>query len=252
MSYKLLAFDLDDTLAVSKSAITPEMGEILVKILEKYEICIITGGLFAQIKKQVIDKLPIHDEKLLTKIHPMPTCGTKYLKYDIKKHDWSMVYAKSIPEPEKNRIIDILEQTARKTGLWQEKTFGPAIEDRDSQITYSILGQQAPPEKKYEFKEKYNDLRLLTREKVAELLPDYAVNIGGATSIDIAFPGIDKAYGLEQLLKQTGLNKKEVLFFGDAIYPGGNDYSPLEAGFDVEKVKDQHETLAILKKMLTR
>ena len=41
---KVIAFDLDDTLAISKGMITDEMGAALVDLLEKYDVCIISGG----------------------------------------------------------------------------------------------------------------------------------------------------------------------------------------------------------------
>ena len=38
MSKKVIAFDLDDTLAVTKSPISDRMGELLVKLLERYHL----------------------------------------------------------------------------------------------------------------------------------------------------------------------------------------------------------------------
>ena len=54
---KLIAFDLDDTLAVTKSPMTDKMGVLLVQLLEKYEVCIISGGKFEQFQMQVVDRL---------------------------------------------------------------------------------------------------------------------------------------------------------------------------------------------------
>jgi phosphomannomutase len=65
---KLIAFDLDDTLAVTKSPISDEMGDLLAQLLEKYEICVISGGKFEQFSRQLVDRLeaPAH---LLNRLH---------------------------------------------------------------------------------------------------------------------------------------------------------------------------------------
>ena len=65
---KIIGFDLDDTLAITKSPISDRMADILGRLLENYEMCVITGGTFHQIKKQVIDRLDVRPE-LLQKFH---------------------------------------------------------------------------------------------------------------------------------------------------------------------------------------
>ena len=75
---KVIAFDLDDTLAVTKSEISDRMSGLLSRLVEKYDVCIITGGRFEQIEKQVVSRLEV-PEHLLGKLHLMPTCGTRYL-----------------------------------------------------------------------------------------------------------------------------------------------------------------------------
>ncbi len=44
MMKKLLAFDLDGTLADSKSPIADEMAEVLNELLTKFQVCVISGG----------------------------------------------------------------------------------------------------------------------------------------------------------------------------------------------------------------
>ena len=52
----------------------------------------------------------------------------------------------------------------------------------------------------------------------------------GATSIDVTKPGIDKAYGIGKLRDVLGISLKEMIFVGDALFPGGNDYPAQQAG----------------------
>src|SRR5690606_23652332 len=153
MPKKVIAFDLDDTLSISKSPMSDRMGELLVKLLDKYEICIISGGKFEQFMLQVVDRLEATPHQLGC-LHLMPTCGTRYYRYDQLASEWKLQYAEDLTSSEKADIVKALEQAAKKTGLWESQPHGEIIEDRGSQVTYSALGQQAPAEVKYAWAEK--------------------------------------------------------------------------------------------------
>jgi hydroxymethylpyrimidine pyrophosphatase-like HAD family hydrolase len=43
-------------------------------------------------------------------------------------------------------------------------------------------------------------------------------------------PGIDKAYGIRKLRDIFGIEIAEMIFIGDALFPGGNDYPAEESG----------------------
>ena len=64
--------------------------------------------------------------------------------------------------------------------------------------------------------------------------------MGGATSIDITREGVDKAYGLKKLRDASGIALDEMMFIGDAIFPGGNDYPAKELGLDTVPVSRPH------------
>lgn len=242
---KLIAFDLDDTLAVTKSPISDRMSGLLVQLLEKYDVCVISGGRFEQFKLQVTDRLeaPSH---LLNKLHLMPTCGTRYYRYDELEANWVMQYSQDLSSEQKKRIREVLESVAKEMGLWVENPTGEIIEDRYSQMTLSALGQQALPEKKYAWAEKYKDIRPVFRDKVAVQLPDLEVRIGGTTSTDITLPGIDKAYGMQKLIEATKISKDEILFIGDKLDEGGNDYPVKAMGIDTVAVDGWQDTAYVL------
>ncbi|HXC19468.1 MAG TPA: hypothetical protein VNT80_06120, partial [Acidimicrobiales bacterium] len=82
------------------------------------------------------------------------------------------------------------------------------------------------------------------------MLPDFAINMGGTTSIDVTKPGIDKAYGIAKLRDQLGIPVKDMLFCGDAIFPGGNDYPAQEAGVDSIIVRDPWETARVIQTVI--
>ena len=130
---KVLAFDLDDTLAVTKSPISDRMAALLGRLLEYYDVCVITGGTFKQIRLQVIDRLSVSPQQL-ARFHAMPTCGTRYYRYDTLRNEWELQYAEDLSEKERAHIIDVLEKTAKDMGIWCDKPAGKIIEDRISQM----------------------------------------------------------------------------------------------------------------------
>ena len=126
-------------------------------------------------------------------------------------------------------------------GFKVEKVWGEIIEDRGSQITYSALGQQAPLDEKKKW-----DPDFTKRKKIKSILnpliPGFSVRMGGATSIDVTKPGIDKAYGIGKLRDILGIAINEMIFVGDALFPGGNDYPAEKAGVVSIPVKNPDET----------
>ncbi|OGL31433.1 HAD family hydrolase [Candidatus Saccharibacteria bacterium RIFCSPHIGHO2_12_FULL_42_8] len=245
MSKKLIAFDLDDTLAITKSPMNDRMSELLVKLLEKYEVCIISGGKYGQFKTQVLEKLAT-DHLHLRKLHLMPTCGTRYYRYDEIEDSWKLQYAEDLSDKQKQHVIDVLEKVAKELGVWRDKTWGPIIEDRGSQITYSALGQLAPPEEKYKWAEENAELKKEFRSRVAIQTPELEVRLGGSTSIDITRPGIDKAYGMNKLITEMQISRDDVLFIGDRLEEGGNDYPVKVMGIDTIAVEKWQETALII------
>lgn len=244
-----IAFDLDDTLAVTKSPISDRMSELLGKLLTKYDVCVISGGKYEQFQRQVVERLdaPAH---LLNKLHLMPTCGTRYYRYDELNGEWKLQYAEDLSDKQKQQIIEVLEKSAKEVGLWEEKPYGEIIEDRGSQVTYSALGQQAPAEKKYEWAEKNARAKEKLRNLVAERLPDLEVRLGGTTSVDITRIGIDKAYGMEKLMQALEIGKDDILFIGDKLQEGGNDYPVKAMGIDTIAVDGWEETALVLEGIL--
>lgn len=249
MTKKLIAFDLDDTLAITKSPMSDRMSELFIQLLEKYEVCVISGGKYGQFKTQVLEKLGT-DHLHFRKLHLMPTCGTRYYRYDEIEDKWKLQYAEDLSEKQKEHVIGVLEKVAKELGVWRDKTWGPIIEDRGSQITYSALGQQAPPEEKYRWADENVELKKTFRTKVANLVPELEVRLGGTTSVDITRPGIDKAYGMNKLITEMGISKDDVLFVGDRLEEGGNDYPVKVMGIETIAVEKWQETALIVETLI--
>ena len=244
---RLVAFDLDDTLAASKSPIDPAMAQRLVALLEVVPVCIISGGQFGQFSTQVVERLTDASPAALERLHLMPTCGTQYFRFD--DGQWSRVYSQDLTDDEKSRALHAVEQEAKRLGYWETDTWGDILEDRGSQITFSALGQQAPVDAKAAWDptgEKKNALRAA----VQELLPDLEVRSGGSTSVDITRRGIDKAYGIGKLSELTGIRLTEMLFIGDRLDPDGNDYPVLALGVPTLAVRGWEHTLEVLDELI--
>jgi len=237
---KLIVFDLDGTLAESKSPLDAEMSALLRDLLGIVNVAVISGGDWPQFEKQILSNLP-HDERLKN-LSLLPTCGTKFYQYN---GDWEKIYSEDFNAVEKKKIIDSLRKSLEIAGFKIEKVWGEAIEDRGSQITYSALGQQAPIEEKIKW-----DSDFTKRKRIKTILdksiPEFSVRLGGTTSIDITKPGIDKAYGIRKLRDTLGIAIDEMIFIGDAIFPGGNDYPAKEAGVVCIRVKDPEESKLVI------
>ena len=233
---RLIVFDLDGTLAESKSPLDAVMSARLHNLLGVVKVAIISGGDWPQFEKQVLSHLP-HDDRLLN-LFILPTCGTKFFQYN---GAWKKLYSEDFTADEKRKIVDSLNSAVGKAGLKAEKVWGEVIEDRGSQITFSALGQQAPLEEKGEWDPDFNKRRRI-KAILDGLIPEFSARMGGATSIDVTKPGIDKAYGIEKLRDILNISLSEMIFIGDALFPGGNDYPAEQAGVVSIPVRGPSET----------
>lgn len=237
---KLIAFDLDGTLAESKAAIDQEMAVRLAALLKVAKVAIISGGDWPQFEKQVLAHLP--KGKLLQNLSILPTCGTKFYQY---KSGWKQLYAENFTAEEKTKIIASLNQAVDESGYKAKKTWGETIEDRGSQVTYSALGQAAPLDEKKKYDPDFKK-RDKIKKHLDKLIPEFAVNLGGTTSVDVTKKGIDKKYGIHKLRDVLEIKISEMIFIGDAIFPGGNDYPAKEAGAFSICVKNPNETKRVI------
>lgn len=237
---KLIVFDLDGTLAESKAAIDKDMSVRLAALLMVAKVAIISGGDWPQFEKQVLAHLP-KDAKLKN-LSILPTCGTKFYQY---KKGWKELYAENFTGEQKEKIIDSLNKAVEASGFKAKKTWGETVEDRGSQVTYSALGQAAPLDEKKKYDPDFAK-RDKIKKRLERMIPEFAINLGGATSIDVTKKGIDKKYGIHKLRDVLDIRIRQMIFIGDAIFPGGNDYPAKEAGVFSIRVKDPDETKAVI------
>ena len=241
---QLIVFDLDGTLAESKSSIDDEMAGLLNSLLGIVKVSVISGGNWLQFEKQVLAHLS-HDNRLKN-LSLLPTCGTKFYRYE---SEWKLLYSEDFTDDEKTKIISSLKKATESPDLKPQRTWGEIIQDRGSQITFSGLGQKAPLEDKQKWDTDFSK-RKSVKAVLDKLIPEFSVRLGGATSIDVTKHGIDKAYGIRKLRDVLGVAIKEMIFIGDAVFPGGNDYPAKEAGALSIEVKDPHETKRVIEAII--
>ncbi len=245
VNQRLIAFDLDDTLAPSKTPIDPRMADLLGRLLDVAEVCVISGGRFEQFRDQVIARMPLTAR--LDRLHLMPTCGTQYFLW--QDDQWVQQYAENLTEEEKAAALTAIEEEAKRLGLWESDTWGPVLEDRGSQITFSALGQSAPVDAKKAWDpsgERKNALRAAVQVRVPEL----EVRSGGSTSVDVTRRGIDKAYGMTKLAQLTGIAFDEMLFVGDRLDPDGNDFPVIALGIPTSAVEGWEQTADLVERLV--
>jgi phosphomannomutase len=220
------------------------MAALLGALVGVAKVAIISGGGWPQFQKQVLANLPQGVD--YRNVSLLPTCGTKFFEYD---GDWRLRYSEDLSDDQKRKIVAALDSAVASSGFKAAKTWGAAIEDRGSQITYSALGQEAPLDEKSKW-----DPDFAKRQKIKALLdvslPDFSVRLGGSTSIDVTKPGIDKAYGIRKLRDILDIAIPEMLFVGDALFPGGNDYPARETGVVCIQVKGPSETKRVVETII--
>src|SRR5208283_3972262 len=241
---KLIVFDLDGTLAESKSALDPEMSGLLHDLLGIVKVAVISGGDWPQFEQQVVSKLP--NDQRLANLSLLPTCGTKFYRYS---GDWKKLYEEDFTADERAKIISSLNKALAVEGFKPEKLWGEQIEDRGSQITFSALGQRAPLEEKDKWDPDYTKRKRI-KAILDTFIPEFSVRIGGSTSIDVTKPGIDKAYGIAKLRDLLHVSLKEMIYIGDALFVGGNDYPAEQAGVDCIPVKGPDETKRVIQAII--
>ena len=251
---RVLAFDIDQTLNVAKTPIPTEIAELLVRCLNHFEICPISGQKFEQFLVQIVDPLKAAGvtEQQLTHLHLFVAQGTRYYRFDADQHDWQQVYNYPLKPEDVERITKTLEQAARELGYWEADQLAAGdeiIENRLSQVTFSALGQKAGTEAKYAWDPDHQKREAIVA-RCRELLPDFLYEIGGTTSINVATPGMNKQFGMTHLLAELQVEKSDVLYFGDMTQPGGNDYPVVEMGFETITVRSHEDTAYALRGIL--
>ncbi len=245
---KLIVFDIDGTLSMSRSKIDSEMTDLFRELLRTKQVAIISGEAFVDMEKQVLSEIGLNNE-INKNLTLLPTNGGGLYTFDGK---WNEIFSHKLTAQEKDKIISAMKEVdSQDDELKDNVSYGIEIQDRDSEITYAALGAQAPVKLKEAWDPDFKK-RIILQSKLVKKLPEFEVKIGGKTSIDITPKGMDKAYGINELMDYLKFNKEDIVFIGDSVYENGNDFPVYLMGVDTIKVSNPEGTKLVIKNILEK
>lgn len=236
---KVIIADVDDTVCDSCQIISSEMAEQISRMIAQgYEFAFISGTKHEDLRKMI-------SSKVREKHHLLATTGTNYAIVEDEKVN--KIYNYSFTPEEKQEIMAAFKKLISHYGIKTLTTEEDQLQDRDSQITLSAIGRNAPSEMKAGY-DPSGEKRKIWVEFLKQQVDEskYELKIGGTTSIDITRKGLDKEWGISTFSDYHKIPFSSVVFFGDKIYPGGNDF-PAAKIVDCISVKSPKETLQQLR-----
>jgi len=228
--YKHFFFDMDQTIAPARQPILPEMYSLLNEL--PHDIIIVSG--------QEVQKIMWQSKDL-----PSYTLGQNgNHATDIENNElWNI----PLDEAHRAEIMDHIQSIITILDHDLNHDWTP-IEDRGSQITFSPIGNTAPVEHKVAYdpdRKKREALMAQIPFQSAELI----VKIGGSTSLDYIHKDRHKGTNVQRLIDLMSWDKDECIYFGDGLYPGGNDEAVIGV-IETVAVKDHNDTYSKLRELL--
>jgi phosphomannomutase len=232
-AYRHLFFDLDGTVTPSRSLILPDMKRAMLALLDSGTDIIIVSG--AEVKQALFQ----------TDGLPFVYLGQNGNHAYDKKTDTELWRELLTPEEKKDVFahIDSIPRT------WEVTDEADLVEDRNSQIAYSLLGHHADKAAKTTFDPK-GELRQELLKKYPFVSDTMQVVIGGTTCLDYIKKGFHKGRNVGRLIHERGWGKDECVYVGDALYPGGNDESVVGV-IETKPVTKPEDTLEFLRSIFT-
>lgn len=229
--YKHVFFDMDGTITRAKSLITPEMFSALQSLKKEHDVIIVSGQNLENIKRQTLDFPSYY----------LCQSGNHALDFSTGKEYWR----RELSDEQKKAIMDHIASLPR---IWAVRDENDLIEDRGSQISYSLLGHHENVDKKEAF-----DPAGAKRKKILADHPLVSnlveVRVGGTTTLDYVQKGINKGYNVREFSKKMGWDMNECIYIGDALFQGGNDDTVLGV-CDTLQVSGPEETLEAINKII--
>lgn len=245
---RIIIFDLDGTLTKSKSHIDHEMASLIRELLRVKYVAITSGGSFQQFSSQFISGLPKNAN--LRNLLLFPTSSSRGYYYDSKRRRFYQAYTNVLSIRDVKKILRSFAKVFQAIGYSQPaRTYGPVFENRGSQVTFSALGQKAPLRLKRTWdptQQKRQRIRRLLRIQ----LHNFEISIGGTTSIDVTRKGVNKTLCVEKLRERLGVKKEDMLYVGDALFRGGNDYIMRSTGIHCISVSGPKQTKQLIRRII--
>ncbi len=204
MAYQHLFFDLDKTIAPSRQPIEQPMFTLLQNAPQ--DIVIVSG--------QLCDKIAWQSNQL--EAHYLGQNGNHALD-----RTGNELWHTPLTETERAEVMAHIKALQPLLDVTLRGEYNP-IEDRGAQITFSPIGNTAPVELKRVY-DPDSKKRLDLLAKVPFVSETMLAVIGGSTSIDYIPKERHKGTNVAKLIEHNGWHKEDCIYFGDGLYPGGND-----------------------------
>ena len=236
---KVIIADVDDTICDSCQVISEEMAEQIARMIQGgYQFAFISGTKSQDLQNMI-------SSRLKEKHHLLATTGTNYVI--VEGDAVKVAYNYSFSPEEKREVIASLRKLVLQFNVKSLTTEEDQLQDRDSQITLSAIGRNAPSDLKAAY-----DPDGAKRKGWIKFLKEYLdenkydIKIGGTTSIDVTRKGLDKEWGIKAFAQHHNISLDNILFFGDKLHPEGNDF-PATKIVDCIAVKSPKDTLQQLR-----
>ena len=242
---RIFIFDVDGTLTPSRLPMDKQFQKFFSEWVKDNKFYLVTGSNIEKLQEQMC-MYDIEAEAIFT------CCGNEMWIPDphIVNISAYQKYRKEFKPPE--RLIKYLELELKFSPY--KKQCGNHIEDRETMLNFSVVGRDCTQEQREDYN-KY-DTEAGERKRISEVIkrqfPKLDAVIGGQISIDIYPKGNDKSQILEHIEKKHPSG--EIIFIGDGIENGGNDYPLAELmdnieGCDWYHTKGWEHTMKILKEI---
>ncbi|KAJ5083814.1 Phosphomannomutase [Penicillium angulare] len=220
----IVLFDVDETLTKARRTVTPDMLELLSRLRHKCAIGYVGGSNFVKQQEQLgssnVDVTTLFD-------FCFPENGL--VAYRLGQPLSSNSFIQWLGEDKYQELANFCLAYISKVKLPKKR--GTFVEFRNGMINVSPIGRNASVDERNEFEE-YDKIYNIRKDMVEALrrqFPDYGLSfsIGGQISFDVFPTGWDKTYCLQHVAAEkeiTGTEYKNIHFFGDKCFDGGNDY----------------------------
>jgi phosphomannomutase len=233
---KHVFFDLDGTLTRSRSLMAEVHRPIFDALCAAKDVVVVTGGQVSQIRKQIP---PIFNNRYYIL--------SQYGNHAVDR-DGTVLWSEQFTPEQKQGVLDLIRVIHDELRL-QVQDENDLVEDRGSQISYSLIGHHEDTEKKEAFDpgaKKRLDILARHAEKVERLRALGAdVRPGGTTTFDFTIAGKHKGFNIIRLLEHQGWHKGDSLYIGDAHFNGGNHETVIGV-IPTHGVKDYNETFTFI------
>ena len=214
---KIFVFDVDGTLTPARQLIDKDFAEIFLDFCKKNIVYLCSGSDWPKIKEQITIGI-IKETKGVFACSGNAFWNNEGIEILSIRNDFDVPTG----------LIDDLNNLV-DTSEFPIKT-GKHIDLRMGMINFSIVGRNCSREER----EKYSkwDEEVEERRGLVAILkskyPDIDFNIGGEISIDIHPEGSDKSRAIKIIREWHKKESPSICFFGDKIWPGGNDFLVLK------------------------